>query len=204
VGENGRVQGARCVRIDGQVSRMNEKKKKTIDDIDVSSLDLSKHILILPAGSIWYRIVDKGQDPLEPTGKAGRFSKEPPHYTPTLYKIVRRIFGNASLVGTGSTCLCTAIATAQLEVGGSLEGKSVYRITLLSDIEIIDIDSICKSEGIDQPYITEERSEFWHRFYGRKVRGLHHQSAKNLKDYNLVIFQDWFPKFKSVIKKELI
>jgi len=75
---------------------------------------------------------------------------------------------------------------------------------LLSDIEVINIDSICMSEGIIEPYINEERGEFWHKFYGKKVKGLKHKSAKNPNDYNLVIFQDLFPDFKNIVKKEKI
>ncbi len=177
--------------------------KKTIDDINLDQVDLSKHLKIIKAGSVWYRIVDKGRDPLIPTGIKSRFSKEPPGFSPEKYKIAWDA-GCSIHIGTGSTCFCQSINTAKKETGENLGGKEIYRITLTYDIEVVDIDSICKAEEISKPYITEERKEFWHNFYGKKVKGLIHESSKNPRDYNLVIFQDLFQTFKELVAVEKV
>ncbi len=174
---------------------MNNKR---VDEINLGAIDLDKHKITISAGTKLYRIVRKGADPLKPTGKASRFAKEPPGYSLEKYQEALEI-GRAISVGTGASYFCEFLPTAISEVGGNIEGKDVYIMTLKSDIEIIDVDSICKAEGVNKPYISEERSEIWHKFYGKRVNGLRYESSKSPTDYNIVIFPDWFKEFKNVV-----
>lgn len=174
---------------------------KSVDDINVDELDLSLHRTAIPKGTVLYRITPRGKDPLKPTGKECRFAKEPPQYAPQKYEAAIDQ-GTAVLCGTGNVCFSLSLATVRKEVGKDLEGEETYKITLKSDIEVVDIDSICRAEGVGKPYITEERTEFWHRFYGRGVNGLRYPSAKNTEDYNIVIFPDNFPRYRDVFLAE--
>lgn len=171
---------------------------KEVDEINLDAIDLNKHKIIVPAGTMLYRIIPTGADPLKPTGKTSRFAKQPPGYIFERYQAALEN-GRAILVGTGANYFCESLPTAIQEVGGDVEGKDVYMITLKSSIEIIDMDSICKAEGISKPYISEERSEIWNKFYGKKVNGLRYESSKNPADYNIVIFPDWFKEFKNIV-----
>lgn len=174
---------------------------KKVADIYLDAIDLDKHKITIPAGTKLYRIVSKGADPLKPTGKAARFAKEPAGYIFEKYQAALEN-GKAISIGTGASYFCESLPTAILEVGGNIENEDVYIVTLKSDIEIIDMDSICKSEGVTKPYITEERSEIWHKFYGKKVNGLRYESSKSPSDYNIVIFPDWFKEFKNIVVVE--
>lgn len=178
--------------------------QKTINDINLDNINLNEHITTIPAGSEWYRIVGTGQDPLKPTGRASRFATEPPQYTPEKYRTTLDMGLSAIAIGTGANCFCETLPTAFLEAGGNVGNRDVYKITLKSKIKVVDMDSICKTEGISKPYITNERTEIWHKFYGKEVKGLRFESSKNPKDYNIVIFSDWFPEFKDIIKVEKI
>lgn len=54
---------------------------KKLDDIDLDLINLEEHKTILPKGIELYRYVFKGSDPLQPSGKAGRFVSEPPDFS---------------------------------------------------------------------------------------------------------------------------
>lgn len=175
-------------------------KKKT-DDINVDELKLDLHRAIMPKGTVLYRIVPRGQDPLKPTGRACRFAKEPPHYTHEEYAAAVDL-GTAALCGTGNLCFSPSIVTAQKETGSDMDGRETYKITLQADISVVDIESICKAAKVEKPYITEEQTEFWHKFYGRGVNGLRYPSAKNYEDYNIVIFPDNFSDYQKIFLTE--
>lgn len=177
--------------------------KKKIDDIDVDALDLDLYPVTVSSGTILYRSVPKGQDPLKPTGRACRFAKEPPHYTPEKYAAAIQL-GTATLCGTGNICFSPSIATAKKETGDNMDGREMYKITLQTDTSVVDIESVCKAEKIEKPYIFEEQTEFWHKFYGRGVNGLRYPSAKNYDDYNIVIFPDNFLDYRQIFLVEKI
>ena len=177
-------------------------RKKKIDDIDLDSVDLSKHTKVIPSGTKLYRIVLKGIDPLKPTGKENRFASEPPGYTFEKYQAALQD-DIAIITGTGSTSLCTTVRTARLEIGSDWVNRETYKITLISDIEIVDMDSICEAERIYERH-TGERTGIWHEFYGKKIKGLRYRSSKNPDDYNIVIFPDWFKEFHNIVKVEKI
>lgn len=179
----------------------NLMSSKKVDEINLDTIDLDKHKITIPAGTKLYRICRKGANPLKPTGKASRFAKEPPSYTFEKYQAALEN-GKAISIGTGANYFCVSLPTAIQEVGGDTKDKEVYMITLKLDIEIIDMNSICKAEGISKPYITEERAGIWHKFYGKKVNGLRYESSKNPADYNVVIFPDWFKEFKNIVVVE--
>ena len=148
---------------------------KKIDDIDIDRVDLDKHKINISSGTELYRIVPKGVDPLKPTGEASRFAKEPSGYTFEKYQEALEN-GTAVLVGTGATYYCESMPIAILEVNNKLEDKDIWRVTLKSNIEVIDMDFICKAEGVPKPY-TAERTEIWHKFYGKKINGLRYESS---------------------------
>jgi hypothetical protein len=176
---------------------------KFFDDFNFDGINFNKHKITILKGAVMYRFCHKGSDPLKPTGKASRFASEPGGYTFEGYsQAFDKGVTNAILVGTGSTYFCETIPTACLEVG-STQKKDLYKITLKKDIELINIDSICESIGVDKPYITEERHPFFHKFYGiKKVNGVYLESAKNPIHHNYVIFLDKFPEFRNIVEKE--
>lgn len=178
-------------------------EKRILDDINLDKIDLNQHKKIILAGSVWYRLVHKGTDPLKPTGKASRFACEPPGYSLEKYS---KAFdeGIAISAGTGSTYFCEVINVARAEVSNP-EKRDAYKVTLKSDIEVIDIDHICIAEGVGKPYISEVRHPIFHQFYGKNgVMGVYLESAKDYKFHNLVIFIDKFPKFRDMVYIERI
>jgi hypothetical protein len=172
-----------------------------IDDSNVDELNLDLHRVTVSRGTILYRIVSRGQNPLKPTGRACRFAKEPPHYTHEKYAAAVDL-GTAILCGTGNLCFSPSVVTAQRETGSNMDGKEMYKITLQADISVVDIESICEAEKVAKPYIPEEQTELWHKFYGRGVNGLRYPSAKNHNDYNIVIFPDHFSDYRKVFLAE--
>jgi len=173
--------------------------KKNLDDINLDSIDFNKHRITISRSTKLYRAVYKGADPLTPTGKKSRFATEPLGYTMESYQVAYER-GVAVLAGTGTNCFCESLPAAILEAGGSLDDKDVYELIIKLDFDVVDMDSVCKAEGVGKPYITAERKEIWHKFYGRRIKGLRFESSKDYKVYNIVIFPDWFKEFKDYVK----
>ena len=177
--------------------------KKTVDDINVDQLNLNLYRVVALRETVLYRIVPEGQDPFKPTGRECRFAKQPPHYTPEKYTAAIEL-GIAALCGTGNLCFSPSVVTAQKKAGNNMDGREMYKVTLQADISVVDIDSICKAENVEEPYITEEQTEFWHKFYGRGVNGLRYPSAKEHDDYNIVIFPDNFSGYRNIFLAEKV
>lgn len=174
---------------------------KKLNDIDVKNLDLSLHKILITSGTVLYRVVKEGRDPLTPSGKECRFAKEPPQYNPAKYAEAYKI-GQASAVGTGATCFTFVYSVALQE--SYAENPVGYKVTLNTDIEAVDMDLVCAAEGVVKPYTTEDRDGIWHEFYGRKIKALRYESLKDNKQYNLVMFPDWIKDFKNIFTIERV
>jgi len=104
---------------------------------------------------------------------------------------------------TGATCYSNTPVTACLEVG-DLKDKDLYKIILKSNIEVVDLDSICKAEGINKPYMPKDHTPFFHKLYGKHIKAFSFESAQNSNDYNLVLYNDWFKEFPQLVETELM
>jgi len=167
-----------------------------LENIELDKIVLNQHKILSPRGAIWHRAVYPGWPPLEPTGRESRFVSEPPGFNPSKY-------AQGLTAGTGATCYSFTLETSFKETSEMTE-KDVYRVTLLKDIELVDLDSICKKQGIAKPYMPEERTDFFDQFYGKHIKGLRFESAKHPSGYNVVIFNDWFKDFpKYVVAQKL-
>jgi len=176
--------------------------EKSVDDIKLDQIDFKKHMITMRSGEEWYRVVRKGDDPLLPTGKPNRFVSTPSNFDIIEFQNKFRLGDpTASLLGTASTIACKTTEIALLESHLNLLGADVYKITFKSNVELVDMDSICKAEGVNKPY-TKGRTEIWQKFYGKKIKGLRYESSKDFSVYNIVIFRDWFKDFESVVKVE--
>ncbi len=176
---------------------------KSLNDIDINKIDLNKHKIIIPKGTALYRVIEKGRDPLIPSGKECRFAKEPQQYTPEKYAEEYKQ-GHGALVGTGNICGSFCLEVAIKESGGYVKNPVTYKITLKLDIEAVNMDSICVDEGIPKPYITEDREGVWHEFYGEKVKAIRYESLKDNANYNLVMFPDSIDDFANMFIVEEI
>lgn len=172
---------------------------KSINDIDINNIDLNLHKVAVPAGTILYRVVENGRDPLTPSGRECRFAKEPPEYTAAKYAEAYKR-GRASFVGTGNICVAYDYYVAVQE--SYARSPVVYKMISNANIDAIDMDSICAAEGVPKPYITEDRDGVWHEFYGRKIKALRYESVKDNTQYNLVMFPDWIENFQSIFTIE--
>lgn len=175
-----------------------ETKAKTVDDIDLNKVDFAKHKLTFHSGTVLYRIVHAGTDPLQPTGRYSRFVTEPMGFEPS--KVLLRVPGYAH---TGAACYSPCLVTACLEAR-DLKNKDIYKITLKSDIEINDLDSICLTENVSKPYMPKEWTDFFDSLYGYHLKGLRFESAQNSYEYSIVIYHDWFKEFPSIVDKQLM
>lgn len=176
--------------------------QKNLNDIDINKIDLNEHKIPIPAGTILYRVVEDGRDPLMPSGKECRFAKEPPQYPgPEKFALAYKQ-GRASFVGTGNICVAYGYCIAVQE--SDAKNPVVYKLTLNRCVDAIDMDSICAAGGVLKPYITEDREGIWHEFYGKNVKALRYESLKNSKEYNLVMFPDWIENFESIFTVERV
>ncbi|MDP8253163.1 MAG: hypothetical protein P9X27_02055 [Candidatus Kaelpia aquatica] len=175
-----------------------------LDDLlrDFDEIDFSVHMITVPLGATWYRSINKGADPLSSTGAENRFVSQRPDYSFEKYQTAMSM-GRETVAGTGATCFVSVQSVIPEEVV-DFESKDCYKITLKEDIEIVDMDSICREKRISKPYMTEERHPVFQLFYGKKINGLKYESAKDPKAYCYVIYNDWFKKFRSIVTVEKI
>ena len=176
-----------------------------ISDLNLSNIDINKHKIIIPLGTKIYKFTPKEKDPLKPTGKESRFVSEPEGFSMEKYS---REWdgGNAMCAGTGGCYFSETISLAALEAGNT-ENKYAYEITLKSDTELIDLDSIANAEGLGKPYISDQWLPIYDEFYGKcdeKCIGVYCESVKNPKLHNFVLFLDKSPEFRNRIDKKLL
>jgi len=170
--------------------------EREIDDIDINSIDLSKHKITLHKGDTFYRFAWKGDNPLKPTGRHSRYVSEPLGFDPEKVRLHGYNYPH-----TGGAYYGWDIFVACLEAG-DLRKKDLFRITLLQDIEINDLDSICSSEGVKKPYMPKEWTDFTDKFYGTSMKGIRCESEKYHEGHIVVIYHDKFPEFENMVKVE--
>lgn len=184
---------------------MDQNSGKTVADIDLSKIDISKHSFILKAGEVLTRVIKGKYNPLIPTGQENRYAKNPNNVSPEKYQ-EEFWKGNAAICSTGNICTVRLWETAFKEVlsrnDGNLEKAVAYRLTILKDIYGIDTISICSSEGIDPT--PKEEADFWHSFYGPpfKAQALRCRSAQDPDGENIIIFPDNIPDYFNVFSYE--
>lgn len=176
--------------------------QKSLGNININSLDLGRYSTVISAGTTFFRVVELGRDPLVPSGKESRFAKEPTQYPGPEKFASLYAQGSASVVGTGNICVAHNYYVAVQE--SDAKNPVGYKLTLNTQIDAVDMDSICSAEGVSKPYITEDRDGIWHEFYGKRVKALRYESLKNKGEYNLVLFPDWIPNFNSIFVVERI
>ncbi len=161
--------------------------------LDIHRIDFNQHKTLLPKGIKLYRNVRPGTAPLLPSGRMMRFVTEPPDFRPEQYR------PGMVEAGTGAFCLAIdAPDTAHLETD-ELKDKELWEVTLLEDLEACDLDSICRDQGIPQPYMENLSEEDFTAIYGMRIRCLRYPSKKNPGQYNLVVYYDYFPGFERIV-----
>lgn len=169
-------------------------------DIETNKSDFTKHKFTFRKGTIWFRFVYPGNNPIIPTGLETRFVSQSPDFIFGLHRPTEFI---------GSTCSTAATGYLQtyslaFKEADNADIKDQYKITLLEDIELTDMDSICKARRVPKPYMTKDWHPVFDLFYGQQIKGLRCESAEDQSDYTFVIYHKWFPEFEKIIKTELI
>lgn len=189
------------------------------DDIENNRIDLNKYLVTTPAGTKMYRLVRKGDDPIAPTGigegypgcrDGHRWISTPPGFSPEEY---RKMYYNNDpqliTCGSGGTALSLCHAIPFKEVKDS-ENDDFYEITLKKDIQVVDLELICKALRIPTP-LSNERHPVYHKFYGTHIPGIKFRSFKVSyvspsapEEDNVIIYTDWFKEFKDIVDVEKI
>ena len=177
----------------------NSKKKNSLDDIDLKTIDLKKHTLVLKPGEILYRVIIGPYNPVIPTGQENRCAKNPHNATPDEY--IRELFsGNGAHCSTGSTISCNILHVAYNEVlkhnpPEKIETWVAHKIKVLKDIPVINTISICLSSGVDPTPGGDH--PFWHSFYGPPIRAqaIKFKSSVDPSGENTVFFPDNIPDY---------
>ena len=169
---------------------MEKKYERTVKDIDLSKIDLTKYTYVLKAGVELSRVIIGNFNPLIPTGQENRYAKNPHNvsieqFQDAFWK------GTAVACGTGNNCLSVQLVTAFREVlkkHGSLESTVAHKVIFLKDISVIDTISLCLAEGVDPT--PKEYDDFWHSFYGPPIQAqaLRCRSAQDPKGENIILF----------------
>ncbi|MFH2139009.1 MAG: hypothetical protein ABII88_10975 [Candidatus Omnitrophota bacterium] len=183
---------------------MKEKNKKTVEDIDLTKVDISKHTFILKADTVLSRVIIGNYDPKIPTGQAHRYAKNPNNASIATYQN-EFLSGNGVQCSTGSTCVAVLLTTALMEAHkrtGTLKSAIAHKIKVLKDVTCIDTISICLSENADPT--PNKDANFWHSFYGPpiKAQALRCKSAEDPKGENIILFPDNIPDYLKVISSE--
>ena len=161
--------------------------------LNFGKIDLEKHRIILPSGTILYRRVEAGIGPLSPIGRGMRFVTEPPDFDPEKYA------PGIVTMGTGALCLSDTLEVSRLERKGNALDE--WEIKLVSDIEAHDLDSVCKEQGISKPYMTYLDADDFTELYGLRIQCLRCESKESPKEHNVVVYYDYFPDFEDYISK---
>ncbi len=160
--------------------------------LNFDKIDFTKHKITIGPGTKLYRSVPPGAYPLKPTGREMRFVTEPPGFEPASY------VPGVVAMGTGALCFSFSLGVSRLETKEK-EIKDEYEITLNSDIEVHDLDSICEEQGVKKPYMSYLKEGDFTEFYGKRIKSLRYESKQDPQGYNVVIFHDWFPEFTSLV-----
>lgn len=185
------------------------------EDIEQNKIDLNKYLVTIPSGTSTYRLVTKDDDPLAPTGigegysgnrNGHRWISTPPGF---LFESYRDMYyrNDPQLItaGTGGTCMSLNIKTPFMEIS-DVQDMDLYKLTLKKDIQVVDLELICKALRIPTP-LSEERHPVYHKFYGTHIKGVRFKCFKPASvsdELNIIIYTDWFKEFKDIIDKEKI
>lgn len=105
-------------------------------------------------------------------------------------------------VSSASTCVTYKAHVAFQE--SDAKNKVLWKLTLKTSVDAVDMDSICAAEGILKPYITEDQEGVWKQWYGMHIKALRYESLKDKNEYNVVMFPDWIENFKYMFSVELM
>lgn len=176
------------------------------EDIERDKIDFTKFHKTVRAGETFYRLVDKDDDPLRPSGKKGRFVSEPDNFPFEGYRSAyyQQLWKSMPLMGTGAVTMSMNPVTPAKEVQMS-QDKDFYELRLVRDISVFDFESMRIKMRI--PFDdSKQRHLAYQLFYGKKLKGVLFRSAKEKAavyageqqpEYNLLIFTDWLVGFKN-------
>ena len=184
------------------------------EDIDCKRIDFNKYLVTVPSGASLYRLVKKGDDPIAPTGigegypgnrNGHRWVSTPLGFSFELYRdMYYRNDPQLITCGTGAVAGSLSIVTPFREVGDT-QNMDLYKLTLKKDIQVVDLELICKALRIPTP-LSKERHPVYHKFYGTHIRGVKFRSFRAPyvspsapAEDNVIIYTDWFKDFKDSV-----
>lgn len=182
------------------------------DDIEHKRIDFNKHLVTIPTGTPLTRLVKEGSNPVIPTGigegfpgcrDGHRFVSSQRDFSPELYGIAQDLSVDTITMGTGSIILSMMPITAFKEVDNP-QDKDWYELTLKSDIQVVELESICRALRIPYP-LGSERHPVYHKFYGTHISGIRYKSFKpgtSLDELNILIYTDWLEDFKDIVDQK--
>lgn len=177
------------------------------EDIEGDRVDFKRFQVIINPGYVLYRLVDKNEDPLRPTGRKGRFVSEPDNFSFEEYRraYYQELWESMPALGTGAFTGSVRPYTPMKEVDMP-QDKDFYALTLTKDVRVHDFETMRKSMRISL-VSCKERHPAYQLFYGKRLEGVIFRSAQeysvsyypgeNQPEYNLVIFTDWLDDYKS-------
>ena len=181
------------------------------EDLDNNRIDFGKYQTTLYTGEVFYRFVDKGDDPLRPTGKKSRFVSEPDNFPFEEYReaYYKNELAQMPTLGTGGISLAECFPTAVKEVPEPFD-KDWWELRLTKNLSVVDLEALCKDKRI--PFeLAKERHDAYQLLYGKKLIALRFRSSKQAQyahclpfyyrqEYNLYIYTDWFQDYKNFFK----
>ncbi len=189
------------------------------DDIENKQIDFNKYLVTIPAGTKMYRFARKDDDPIAPTGigegypgcrYGHRWISSPLGFSAEEYR--KKHYSNdpdAVASGSGGTTYSFSPAIARKEVMNA-DSCDFYEITLKKDIQVVDLELICKGLRIPTP-LSSERHPVYHKFYGTHIRGIKFRSFRlagasptRIEKANIFIYNDWFKEFKDIVDEKKI
>ncbi|KKQ66883.1 MAG: hypothetical protein US89_C0022G0006 [Candidatus Peregrinibacteria bacterium GW2011_GWF2_38_29] len=177
------------------------------EDIESDRIDFTRFPKIIHPGETFYRLVDRNEDPLRPSGRKGRFVSEPDNFPFEGYQraYYQELWKSMPVLGTGAFTMSFSPLTPVREVRMP-QDKDFYALTLTKDITVLDFESLRQSMRISFDS-SKERHPVYQLFYGKKLKGVVFRSAQEdtvsyypggqQPEYNLLIFADWLEGFKS-------
>ncbi|GEM_PF-6472725 len=173
--------------------------EKNLSMINPNVINLSQHTRFVSVGTVYYKVQDGDFNPLNATGQEGRCSKNLNGLSPQKYQEFSSI-GMGAKVGTGAVYVAESLPTAFIEARQSTKRSynnlKAYKIIVQDSIAFVDSDSICESEGVGKPYTRpNKREEYFHGFYGLRVKAFRYQSAQDPSGHCVVLFPDNIPSY---------
>ncbi|MDD5566385.1 MAG: hypothetical protein PHG31_05810 [Candidatus Omnitrophica bacterium] len=124
---------------------MNDLK----EDLEKKTIHFSKYQTTISTGEVFYRFVDKGDDPLRPTGRESRFVSEPDNLC---FEEYRRVYYNNEFermpsLATGGFAMTNTFSIAAKEIQEP-QNKDWWMLKLTRNFVAIDLRLLCEDKRI--------------------------------------------------------